>query len=107
MSYYRTYTDCPAYTIMTMITDSQGRRRPADAPAGFPRWAGKDAPPALGTVVRATINGLGQGTVIGYFEEGNFLGLLVELHNAPDWHKRQRKGDPVAHIFGPEFEVVV
>jgi len=50
------------------------------------------------------MNSLGEGVVLGYFSEDEYLGLLVKLSNPPEWHRKQNKGNPVGHIFGPEFK---
>ena len=73
---------------------------------GALHWTGKDAPPAIGTEILVTINSCGLATVTGYFCEGGFLGLMCRLHNAPEWHVKQNKGNPNGHVFGPEFRAV-
>lgn len=69
------------------------------------RWAGDVPPPAIGTQIIVTINNCGPAIVTGYFIEDNWLGLLCRLLDAPAWHKRQNKGDPLGHAFGPEFKL--
>jgi hypothetical protein len=63
------------------------------------RWGGKFDVPAVGERVRVTYNGLGTATVAGYFTEGGFLGLLLDL-DAPS----PVSGHSRAHAFGTEFE---
>ena len=72
------------------------------------KWSGKGEPPAIGSVVKIKMNGLGEGLVKGYFVQDNWLGVLVELSDPPDWWKKQNakfiaKGDSLSHIFGAEL----
>jgi hypothetical protein len=73
--------------------------------ADKPRWGGKVPPPPIGTEILITINKCGPAIVTGYFVEDNFLGLLCRLTSPPEWHKKQNKGDPRGHVFGPEFRL--
>lgn len=69
-------------------------------------WFNANPPPPIGAKVRATINRLGTGEVVGYFVEDGYLGLLVTLDDPPDWHVKQNGRGRKAHLFGPEFEPV-
>jgi hypothetical protein len=69
------------------------------------KWGGATAPPEIGTKIRVTMNRLGTGIVRGYFTEGGWLGLPVELLNPPAWWLQQNPGRPHAHVFGPEFKL--
>lgn len=71
--------------------------------SGAPVWTGKGNPPCIGDTVTTKVNKLGSGVVTGYFVEEDFLGLVVCLNDAPEWHVKQRKGDPVIHLFGAEL----
>ena len=62
-----------------------------------------DQPPAIGSKVQVTMNGLGTGTAVGYFTECNFLGVIVELDNPPAWYTKQN-GTHIAHVFGLEIK---
>jgi hypothetical protein len=53
------------------------------------KWSGPLTPPAVGAPVTVTMNGIGTGTVLGYFIEENWLGLHVRPDNPPDWFVRQ------------------
>lgn len=79
-------------------------------------WRGADPIPAQGERVQVTLNGLGPGTVSGFFLAGEagkadpanperrFLGVAVMLESPPDWYKQQTPSyqtDP-ARVFGPE-----
>lgn len=81
----------------------------AVSPVGLPRdvvkWINSAPPPAVGTDVIILFNGLGRGTVKGYFVEENYLGLLVQIHNKPDWYVKQNGPDRLGHVFGPEFKL--
>jgi hypothetical protein len=68
------------------------------------KWSGKNPPPAIGSKVAANFNNLGRGTVTGYFEEGGWLGVLVQLDNPPSWYVKQNNGNVIAHIFGAELD---
>lgn len=67
-------------------------------------WSGKGEPLAIGTRVRINFNGFGEGTVRDYFVEHGFLGVRVFLDKQPDWHKKQRPGQPWALVFGNEVD---
>lgn len=74
-----------------------------------PKWSvgGFATPPAIGTRVRITFNGLGSGVVESYFVEHNFVGVRVRLDAAPAWHVKQNKGTIHAGnalVFGREIE---
>jgi len=101
---YQTMTELPAYEVARW--DDPKVAQPSNAAPGKVLWGVKQMPPAIGTMVRVTMNGLGQGTVRGYFVECDWLGLLVELHNPPKWWREQNKADPkrLAHVFGIEFK---
>jgi hypothetical protein len=64
-------------------------------------WSGRGMPlPNIGATVNVTMNNLGLATVMGYFSEGGYLGIMTRLHNPPEWLKKQkqqrlaRKNDP-------------
>lgn len=98
---YRELTEVPLYEVPQY--DDPKVATPANAAPGKVLWGGKHEPPAIGSKVRVTMNGLGRGTVRGYFVECDWLGLLVELHNPPQWWAKQNPQRPLAHIFGIEF----
>ena len=54
-------------------------------------WSGRGMPlPNIGATVNVTVNNLGLATVMGYFSEGGYLGIMTRLHNPPEWLKKQR-----------------
>lgn len=71
--------------------------------AGVANWFNSAPPPPIGACVLATFNRLGAGSVVGYFVEDDFLGLLVRLEDPPAWHVKQNGRDRKAHLFGTEF----
>jgi hypothetical protein len=77
----------------------------ANLPADQVRWVNDAPPPPIGTDVLITFNGLGTGTVRGYFVEQNYLGLLVQIHNKPDWYLEQNGPNTLGHVFGTEFKL--
>jgi hypothetical protein len=70
-------------------------------------WSSPGPPPPRGTRIRVTMNGLGAGTVMGYFTESGWLGIHVALDAPPAWWVKQnthRTGrERWACIFGVEF----
>lgn len=98
MNDYRTFTSVPAFERAIWEGDKLVNE------AAAIKWSGDLNPPAIGAQIVVTMNRLGPATIEGYFVEAGWLGLLCRLHNAPDWHREQRGGDPIAHIFGVEFE---
>ena len=68
------------------------------------KWGGKHPPPNVGAVVKIAVNGIGYGTVLGYFEEEGFLGVLVQPDAPPEWYRKQNGGNVPCHVFGPELK---
>jgi hypothetical protein len=64
------------------------------------KWSGDKSPPELGAKVKTGMNNLGTGTVVKYFAEHGWLGVLVKLERPPKWYTEQNKGNPPAHLFG-------
>lgn len=81
---------------------------PSNKSPGVTLWGGDKALPPVGTRIQVTMNQLGPGTVRGYFVEYDWLGLLVELHNPPQWWIKQNGGSKrkLAHVFGIEFSYI-
>lgn len=77
--------------------------KPIAGTAEAPAWFGKFAPPAVGTVITVKINGIGQATVVGYFTEGGYLGVLNQPIDPPAWYIKQNGGNVVGGAFGPEI----
>jgi hypothetical protein len=69
------------------------------------KWSGPDLdPPAIGAKVKTYVNDVGPGTVIKYFVQHGWLGVLVQLDAPPAWYTKQNKGNPPAHLFGIDLE---
>ena len=66
------------------------------------KWAGTFVP-NIGERVRVSMNGLGAGTVCSYFHEHGYVGVEVQLENAPAWHKIQRPTGRCL-VFGTEIK---
>lgn len=94
MSYIELDT-VPAYVAPVWANDSLQNRDDV-------KWSHANPPPAIGEKVAIQFNGLGSGTVVGYFVEENFLGLRVKLDKNPAWREKQLKGNPPALVFGAE-----
>ncbi len=73
------------------------------------KWSKSTPPPAMGDAVTVTMNGLGEGVVIGYEVVGGWLGLHVRLSNPPEWWLKQnarwnRNTEDGALVFGAEIK---
>ncbi len=75
-------------------------------PDGVIKWGRAAAPPEIGARIFVTINNCGPAVVTGYFVEGGWLGLRCRLLNPPEWHIKQNKGNPLGHVFGPEYRAL-
>lgn len=76
---------------------------PIPSPTGLPRWYNAAPVPAIGTVVEVTMNRIGMATVTGYFVEEGFLGLIITIHNPPEWHRKANRDLKNGHVFGTEI----
>ena len=74
------------------------------------KWSGDAPPPAIGAKVKVYMNDFGNGTVMGYFAEYGWLGVLVKISKPPKWWVKQTKNrgeDPKAtlgHFFGIDLQ---
>lgn len=89
----------PAWVPGTKKPDGMPMPGTMDAPA----WFGTYAPPKVGQVVQIKINKIGAATVVGYFIEGGYLGVLNQPIDPPDWYVKQNGGNVVGGAFGPEI----
>jgi hypothetical protein len=68
-----------------------------DADGDSLKWSAKFPLPNMGDEIRITMNGIGPATVVGFFEEGGYVGVMTKATNPPAWLKKQRadaKKDP-------------
>ena len=70
-------------------------------------WGGSGVPPEVGTEAIVKRNDMGNGTVVGYFEESGLLGVIILPDNPPSWWLEQRKkaqdGKKTYRLFGGEI----
>ena len=71
-------------------------------------WSGAEAVPSVGASVHVTLNGLGPGTVRGYFladgeRRPRYLGVAVELSRPPAWWSASNPNTKTALVFGSEI----
>ncbi len=65
-------------------------------------WGSNKSIPAVGSEVNVKINGIGRSTVLKYFVEYGFIGLLVQPQNPPTWYIKQNGADEPCHVFPAE-----
>ncbi len=97
---YREHTTVPAFARAEWDSGKL-----VNGKAGLILWGAEAPPPDIGVEIVVTINRCGPAVVTGYFTQDGWLGLKCRLHNPPDWHIKQNKGDPHGHVFGPEFRL--
>ena len=76
------------------------------------RWVCKNPIPAVGSKVNVKINGIGESTVLRYFVEYGFIGLLVQPIDPPAWYRKQNESKTDSalydwepcHVFPAECE---
>tara|TARA_B100001094_G_C18019469_1_gene714330 strand:- start:219 stop:566 length:348 start_codon:yes stop_codon:yes gene_type:complete len=66
------------------------------------QWVANKPLPSVGSDVTVKINGIGRSTVLKYFVEHGFIGLLVQPHNPPTWYASQNGADEPCHVFPAE-----
>ena len=71
-------------------------------------WSGIGEPPAVGTRVTISVNGIGPGTVTGYAVQGGYLSAMVLADDAtrPEWHKKQNPSNEPFIVFGAELKAI-
>ena len=102
MSEYRVLDEIPANWTRA-VWSSEGNLVNLDDPF---KWSGsiENDPPAIGSLVKAYVNSLGTGTILSYFVEEGWLGMLVKLDNPPDWYIKQNGANKPCHLFGRDLE---
>ena len=69
------------------------------------KWSGKFKP-EIGESVVAAVNGIGTCTVLGYYVEGGWTGVIVLPENPPEWFVRQNGQNAVCGLFGAEIRKI-
>lgn len=100
---YKEHTVLPPYERIRL--KEGGEIADASDPAIL-RWSADFDPPAIGTKILARINNCGEAVVVGYFQQGGFLGVICDLLDAPEWHRKQNNNDPRGHLFGAEMSLI-
>jgi hypothetical protein len=104
MTTYQEFTELPAFTRAQW----DGNKLLNDADPF--KWGGNNPPPPVGAKVKLYLNDFQGGTVVGYFVEHRWLGVLVKISKPPKWWVRQTKArgaDPKTtngHFFGVDLE---
>lgn len=75
-----------------------------EPPADELYWSGGLPVPSIGDAVEITVNGIGPGTVVGYFTEYNWLGVEVMPVSPPTWFTRQNGPGKTALVYGVELK---
>ena len=98
--------------IKTELVETKSVSRPKGTYTEFSelQWVANKPLPAVGSEVEVKINGIGRSTVLKYFVEHGFIGLVVQPQNPPDWYKNQNKSTldsalydwDVCHVFPAE-----
>lgn len=87
----------------TLLEYKQHDNTPVRIDEEPPRWSGTTPPPAIGATVNVRINAFGPSTVLRYFTQHGFLGIVVRPHRYPDWFKKQNPRRKDIHVFGAEI----
>tara|TARA_B100001778_G_C18243692_1_gene474585 strand:+ start:148 stop:495 length:348 start_codon:yes stop_codon:yes gene_type:complete len=66
------------------------------------QWVSSKPIPAVGSEVEVKMNSIGRSTVLKYFVEYGFVGLIVQPQNPPTWYIKQNGADEPCHVFPAE-----
>jgi len=90
--------------IETEVVDTKHISRPTGSYTEFEKlqWVTNKPIPAVGSEVEVKINGIGRSTVLKYFVEHGFIGLVVQPQNPPTWYIKQNGADEPCHVFPAE-----
>jgi hypothetical protein len=69
------------------------------------QWSGGDIP-NIGQTVFCKANSIGYASVLGYYLEAGWLGVIVWPNDPPDWYVRQNGRDAICGVFGVEIGTV-
>ena len=70
-------------------------------PAG--KWSGKNIT-KIGDTISAKINNLGKCYVLGYLLQNEWISIIVNPLNPPEWFIKQNGKSALATLFGAEIE---
>lgn len=71
-------------------------------------YGGSDNPiPAVGTMLMVKMNGIGKATVLKYFVEHGYIGMIVQPVEPPEWYVKQNGADEPCHVFPAECGMTV
>lgn len=68
-----------------------------------PIWSSKEPPPAIGSVVKVRVNGIGPSKVLQYFVQEGYLGVNVMPEAPPEWYVKQNGPGASCYVFGSEI----
>ncbi len=63
------------------------------------KWSARFPLPQIGEHIRIRTNGIGAAEVVGFFKEGDFVGVMTKVFNPPKWFKDQRKKERKSSSF--------
>ena len=66
------------------------------------KWSGRFKP-EIGESVVAAVNGIGTCTVLGYYVEDGWTGVIVLPENPSEWFVRQNGENAICGLFGAEL----
>lgn len=91
------------FMIKTELVETKSISRPKGTYTEFEQlqWVANKPLPAVGSEVEVKINGIGRSTVLKYYVEHGFIGLVVQPQNPPTWYLKQNGDDP-CHVFPAE-----
>ena len=71
------------------------------------KWSG-DFIPMIGDRIYVSVNSIGYGKVVGYFQEDGYLGVEVKLEDPPEWWIRNQEEFKntrmLCYVFGAEIK---
>lgn len=73
----------------------------SEVPEG--KWSGRAAVPKIGETVIVWINDIGNSSVVGYWLEAGWIGLVVKPKTPPEWYVRQNGIGAICVVFGAEI----
>lgn len=94
---YATYDTLPANIVR--YKEGDDTKQP-----GVLLWSDDHEIPAIGADIVITMNGIGPATVVGYFSEHGWFGVLTKAHNPPEWLAKRHGPNYIGHCFGVEFK---